>query len=158
MKLAEILDNLKQPIPNHFIRRDKKIKGKECPYIQIWQYYELLDERCNPENWEIKLEITQTGSLTVAIASLTIIGEDRSITRMAVGNESDDLDSYGDPTSNASSQAIRRVCAMFGLSRDLWLKKGKNEPSLPNIPQNSQSRGKGQITREEWLKRKAQVN
>ncbi|MGK7957444.1 MAG: hypothetical protein AB4063_19650 [Crocosphaera sp.] len=160
MKLAEILERLKQPVPKHLLSvKEKKSKktGKvaRIPYLPVWEYYQLLDERCNPENWELSLEVTQTGGLTVAIASLTIHGEDRSITRQATGNENSDFEGYGDSTSNATAQAVRRVCGVFGLSRELWLKKPVSSPQLPNIPKTQQ---KGTISREEWLRRKAQAN
>lgn len=133
MKLTEILNNLKQPIESHHFDSKKK-GGKDIPFIPVWNYYELLDQRLGAENWELTLRVDHIGGLAVIIASLTIHGEDRSITRDGIGNEKDDVETWGDSTSNAESQAVRRVCAKFGLSRDLWLKKGKSSPQLPNIP------------------------
>jgi hypothetical protein len=160
MKLQQILEQLQQPVPQsvlkHLEKKSKKTgKVARIPFIPIWNYYELLDQRVGMENWELSLEITQTGNLTVAIASLTLHGEDRSITRMATGNEDNDLDGYGDPTSNATAQAVRRVCGVFGLSRELWLKKGKSSPQLPNLPQSQTKQSNGTISREEWLRQKA---
>jgi hypothetical protein len=150
MKISEMLENLKKPIPTAYIST-KTIKGKAIRYVSVWDYYELLDQRCGAGNWSIDLEIKEVGRLTVAIAKLTLIGEDRSLSQMAAGNEDSDLDSYGDSTSNSTAQAVRRACAMFGLSRELWLKDKDNSSSLPNVPH------KGQITREQWLARRQAV-
>jgi hypothetical protein len=148
MKLAEMLENLQKPVPKQFISIKKK-GGTTIPFVTVWDYYELLDERVGAENWELTLKVDHIGGLAVIIATLTVHGEDRSLTREGIGNEKDDVETWGDSTSNAESQAVRRVCAKFGLSRELWLKDKNNSPSLPNIPQ------KGQITREQWLSKKA---
>lgn len=156
MKLSEILDNLKQPVDRSYISTKKK-GGTNIPYISVWNYYELLDQRVGAENWELALKVDHIGGLAVVIATLSIHGDDKSITRESIGNEKDDVETWGDPTSNAESQAVRRVCAKFGLSRDLWLKKPSQSSNLSNIPQ---SVPKGQITREQWEARKkaAQAN
>ncbi len=39
-----------------------------------------------------------------------------------LGNENSDLDSWGDPYSNAEAQGFRRCCARFGLGLHLWEK------------------------------------
>jgi len=55
--------------------------------------------------------------LTVRV---TITCDDGTVYREATGNESEDLDSYGDPFSNAESMALRRALAKFGLALYLY--------------------------------------
>lgn len=55
-------------------------------------------------------------------AKLIIHAQECSVTRTGVGIESTDLDVYGDAVRNASAQALRKACALFGLTLDLWEK------------------------------------
>lgn len=154
-KLKEILDNLKNPIPSELILT-KSISGRNIAYVNVWQLIDLLDERCSPENWELKLSCQQVADSVVVIASLTIHGEDRSLTREATGEENSDLNSYGDPPSNASAQAIRRACSLFGLGRQFWFNKNssQNPPRSQSNQLSQLSRKKDrEISREEWEKR-----
>ena len=99
----------------------------------------------------------QIGDRLTLTGSLTIHGDDRSLTRQATGTEDIDCSSYGDPSSNAEAMALRRCCAKFGLGRDLWR---KNKPQPLKIGQRQEPEKQtvlapGTISREEWLKRKA---
>jgi hypothetical protein len=86
---------------------------------------------------------------------LTIIGEDRSISRQASGDEDVDLDAYGTPSTNVEAQCLRRCCAKYNLGRILWKKDRKQvkSPQLPSTPQPVQPLANGEITKQEWLKR-----
>jgi hypothetical protein len=59
----------------------------------------------------------------VVKATITIHGSDGSLSRSALGIEESDLDGWGDPTSNASSMALRRAAAIFGLALHLYYEK-----------------------------------
>ena len=153
MKLSEILDNLKAPIPSRLISQ-KKLKGNSIAYVAWYDLCDLLDDLTDSWEWEIK-EVRQiTGQppedweIEEAIAKaeksgkkaklpkqkdylaltgiLTIHGEDRSLSRSATGIEEVNCSSYGDPSSNAEAMALRRACAKFGLGRDLWRKDKPN--------------------------------
>lgn len=158
MTLTEILERLKQPVPKDLIsQKDTYSKGKktgEVDYIAWYDLTEILDNRCGLGNWEwVVKDVNQVGNNLTLIGVLTIHGEDRQLTMMATGTESINCSGYGDPSSNAEAMALRRCCAKFGLGRDLWRKD--NKPNRTNRTK-SKPTGKGEITREEWLRRKAQ--
>lgn len=127
MKLTEILENLRQPIPPKYLKTKRK-GNTDIIFISWYHYADLLDVRCGLANWSWEiLEATNAGNRAVVVGRLTIHGSDRSISYDAIGNEDLDVDSYGDPLSNASASAFRRACSMAGLSRELW-SKGKDNP------------------------------
>ena len=81
--------------------------------------YALMDERA--PGWSI--EVRQVGELAGKVfltVRVTVQCDDGVIFREATGNESEDLDSYGDPFSNAESMALRRALAKFGLALYLY--------------------------------------
>ncbi|AIE76307.1 hypothetical protein [Synechocystis sp. PCC 6714] len=99
------------------------------------------------------------GDRLTLTGSLTIHGDDRSLTRQATGTEDIDCNSYGDPSSNAEAMALRRCCAKFGLGRDLW-RKDKPQPlkmGQRREPEKQTVLAPGTISREEWLARKNQA-
>ena len=158
MKLAEILNNLAQPVPKDSIRQ-KTLKGTKIDYIAWYDLCDLLDERCGIDSWSWSIkDVTQISNRLTLTGVLTIYGEDKTLTREATGTEEVDCSSYGDPSSNAEAMALRRCCSKFGLGRDLWRKdnKSNNHNTHPNPSTNKfpKTLSKGQITREEWLRRK----
>jgi hypothetical protein len=144
MTLKDIITALKQPVPSSFISR-KKVGNSELDYISWFDYCDLLDERCGLGNWQWEITNVMTADNRLVITGkLTIFGDDRTISQMATGTEVLNCSSYGDPSSNAEAMALRRCCAKFGLSRELWRKDDK--PSSTPKPT-----GKGEISREQWL-------
>ena len=141
MKIAEILEQLRQPVPSNLIST-KTVKGKKsnytADYIAWFNICDLLDQRCGISNWswEVK-DIQQIGDRLTLVGVLTIYGEDRALTMMATGSEDLDCSNYGDPSSNAEASALRRTAAKMGLCRSLWRKD--NKPSLPKLPQVSKN-------------------
>ncbi len=173
MLLAEILDNLKAPIPSRLMSKKATFKNKvkvgEIDYVAWTDLCDLLDDLCDYWEWEIK-DVQQIGENLSLVGVLTVHGEDKSLTRMATGIEEINCSSYGDPSSNAEAMALRRCCAKFGLGRDLWRKENKQrsnnskpleigeKPKPLQIPETVPLQ-KGTISREEWLRRKeAQAN
>lgn len=137
-ELPEILANLRKPVAANLISsKSTYTKGQasgKAQYIAWPTLIRLLDERANGF-WEWKIRTIIAGDRTIIEGSLTVHGSDGSLTREAAGNESNDVDSYGDPSSNAEAMALRRCCAKFGLGLELW---DKTKPS------------NGGLTREEW--------
>jgi len=142
MKLAQILSNFKQPIPRNMISTRKQ-GGTEISFISWSDYADLLDQRAGLGSWSFSIkDIRETSSTShikgadpkgesyckninarlVVIGELTIFGDDRTITFSATGEELLNCNGYGDPASNASAMALRRACALAGLSRELWQK------------------------------------
>ena len=156
MKLIDILRSLAQPVPKDSIS-EKTLKGTKIEYIAWFDLCDLLDEHCGIDGWEWSVkDVNQISNRLTLTGVLTIRGEDKSLTRMATGTEDVDCSSYGDPSSNAEAMALRRCCAKFGLGRDLWRKKSKsNNQTFQANPSSRPTSVKGQITREEWLKRKS---
>lgn len=165
MLLAEILENLRQPIAPQFIKQKKTFKDKKptglVDYIAWYDLADLLDDLCGLGGWEwLVTDCQQIGHRLTLTGSLTIHGEDRSLTRQATGTEDINCNSYGDPSSNAEAMALRRCCAKFGLGRDLWRRDTpKGQPlqiGQRQAPQKQPVLAPGTIPKEKWLQIKAQ--
>ena len=137
MKLNEILERLRQPVPPELISY-KTIKGNRIDYISWVNLADLLDERAGIDGWSWRLvDQQQIGNRLTQVWELTIIGSDRSISRQASGDENVDFDAYGTPATNTEAQCLRRCASKYGLGRNLWRKD--NKPSLPKLPQASKN-------------------
>ena len=116
--LDDILDDLKRPIKARHLKT-KPRDGQEltfCPWYKTLQY---LDFYTNG-HWSKHVEIDHTAERVFVTCELTIYAQEGPVTRTATGTESLDVDSYGDPSSNAESMAFRRACANFGLGLHLY--------------------------------------
>lgn len=170
MTLAEIIQRLKDPVSQSLISQ-KKVGNSTIDYISWFDYCDLLDERVGLGQWQwevIQMFTSENnkmvnGNLTpdnrlFITGKLTIFADDRTLSQMATGTEVLSCSSYGDPSSNAESMALRRACAKFGLARYLWDKEGKATSNSTNKTQSFTSTkptGKGEITKEQWLAMKA---
>lgn len=117
--ILEILEDLKKPVENRFIKT-KTIKGNRIDYISWYTLTRLLDYYT--PGWDWKITTSFDGNRVCVMGELTIKALEGDFTRSATGNEDSDLDSYGDPYSNAEAMAFRRACARFGLGLALWEK------------------------------------
>lgn len=124
--IAAILQDLKQPIPERLLKQ-KPVRNKStqrtdyltfCPWYNVVR---LLDHFA--PGFEYDCEPHFADGKTVVKATITIHGSDRSVSRSALGIEDSDLGGWGDPTSNASSMALRRAAAHFGLGLNLYWEK-----------------------------------
>lgn len=157
--LSEILDTLRNTDYSHHYeskpgRFNKKTgqTGKPITFIPWYSYPEILDQATDGL-WEWELTPSFVGDLAVVTGKLTLIGSDGKITRTAIGNEESDYDGFGDPTSNATAQAFRRVMALFGVGLELWAKKPSPNNNQQRVKINlDQPAQKGMITRDEWLR------
>ena len=155
MKLTEILERLRQPVPPELISY-KTIKGNRIDYISWVNLADLLDERAGCDGWSWRMvDQQQIGNRLTQVWELSIIGSDRSISRQASGDESIENDAYGTPATNCEAQCLRRCASKYGLGRTLWKKDSKQGKSrmLPPTPKTAQPPIKGEIPREEWLNR-----
>jgi hypothetical protein len=172
MKLEQIMENLAKPIPENKLKI-KTLKGNSIPFVPWYNLVDLLNERCGVSGWEWtiktlyqinseKATTQEDGTIKLVpnnfiaiVGSLTIHGEDGSITREATGQEPVNVTGYGDSTSNAEAMAIRRCCAKFGLGIDLWRKltgtggTGGGTTKAPTLLPTT----KGELTRDQWLAR-----
>lgn len=150
--IAEMIESLREAVATNLIS-SKRVGGNTISYISWFDYCELLDTRLGLGNWYWEIiNTTTTDNRLFLTGRLTVIGDDRSLSQDATGTEVLNCSSYGDPSSNAEAMALRRACAKFGLARDLWQK------DKPNNSTQVKPRGKGEISREQWLQLKANQN
>jgi hypothetical protein len=126
--IAEIITDLSREIRPEMLETRKQ-GGANLTYIPWHQATRLLDRYASGWSYEIlretvaegknkKGEPTKTLAMTVR---LTIPAKDGVFSRDATGiEELYGSDGYGDPWSNASSMALRRAAAMFGVARYLY--------------------------------------
>lgn len=123
MLISKLLEQLSQPLPITSISK-KQIKGNSISYVPWYELCNLLDKRLGHGNWEWSVsDLTFAPTRLILIGTLTIYGSDRKLSFQATGQEELDCSSYGDPSSNAESSALRRCCAKAGLGRELWVKE-----------------------------------
>jgi hypothetical protein len=117
--IQDILTDFKQPIPKRFIK-SKPIKGEKIAFVPWYNYIKLLEYFTPGFHWEVRSHYH--GDRTVVEGKLTILAHEGDFIREATGTEENDIDSWGDPSSNAEAMALRRCCAKFGLGLHLWEK------------------------------------
>jgi hypothetical protein len=115
---AEIIEDLSKDIPQRFLS-ERKQGGKTLNYIS-WHDAVKLFELYAP-GWEKQVvKFEQYHDWIFMIVKVTIHASDCSVSREASGLEKLDKDSWGDPSSNAESMAVRRAFANFGLGLYLY--------------------------------------
>jgi hypothetical protein len=115
--INEIIADLAKPIPDSMLRERKQ--GQTTLTYIPWHNATRMLDRYAP-GWQYFLEVKELAGKVVAIATIQILAAEGQITRMATGFEEEDKAGYGDPFSNASSMALRRAAAHFGLGRYLY--------------------------------------
>lgn len=118
--LADVLDALAEPIPERLLESKPSGAGSQITYIPWHQAQKMLNHYTGGF-WEY--EVTERerieGDLYLTV-QIIIHCQERSFARQGTGSEDLEVDSYGDPQSNAESQAFRRACARFGLGLHLY--------------------------------------
>ena len=118
--ITDILADLAKPIPPRYLATRKQ-GGTILTYLPWHTCCKLLD-RCAP-GWDYSVgNVTTTSDRIFITARLTLRAEEGDISRDATGTELLNCGSYGDPSSNAESMALRRCAAKFGLARYLYEK------------------------------------
>lgn len=117
--INDILEDFSRPIPQRFISTRMQ-SGARIQYISWVNVTKLLEFFAPGFDW--KIEIHYGGDRLYVVGTLVIRAAEGDFTRQATGNESSDLDKFGDPSSNAEAMALRRAAAKFGLGRHLWEK------------------------------------
>lgn len=119
--ISEIIKDLSKEVPPSMLRT-KTLKGKDITFIPWYNATRLLDAYAPGWTYEIKSIQPIGGKQICVVVALTIPADEGDVTRDATGIEDDEVDAYGDPTSNAESMALRRAAAKFGLGRYLYNK------------------------------------
>jgi hypothetical protein len=97
----------------------RKQGGTVLEYIPWHTAVKILDKYAPGWTWEVRT-VSVAGDRLVLVGRLTIPTSEGNIYREATGTEFLDCSSYGEPSSNAESQAFRRSAAKFGLCLYLY--------------------------------------
>lgn len=119
--LADILGDLRKGIPDSMLKT-KTLKGNAIPYIPWHKVVDILDWFAPGWTQEVRA-INGSGNQTIVTIRVTIHAAEGEFHREATGIEDDEVSGYGDTSSNASAQALRRAAAMWGLGKYLYDKK-----------------------------------
>lgn len=116
--IRDIVKDLSKPVANRHLRARKQ-GGKEIKYIAWHDAVKYLDHYATGWNYEIR-SIDSIGGKLILTVRLSILCIEGIVYREATGQEDEDLDAYGDSSSNAESMALRRASAKFGLGLYLY--------------------------------------
>jgi len=119
-QIAEILADLSKPIPKKYL--DTRKQGSaNLTYLPWYNAVKLLD-RCTGGHWDYSISQMHTTDRIFLTARITIHAAEGTFSREATGTELLNCGSYGDPSSNAESMALRRAAAKLGLGLYLYEK------------------------------------
>ena len=119
--LVDILADLQKPVPTRLLK-SKKMGGSNITYLPWFRVVKLMDFYC--PGWEYEItDKTITDEYVMLTVRVWINAMEGKYFREATGIEKLKTSSFGDPTSNAESMALRRACAKWGLGLDLYEKE-----------------------------------
>jgi hypothetical protein len=118
--IRDIVKDLSKPVAKRHLRTRKQ-GGKELTYISWYDAVKYLDHYAPGWCYEVR-RIDSIGGKLILTIRLSIPCLEGVVFREATGQEDEDVESYGDSSSNAESMALRRACAKFGLGLDLYNK------------------------------------
>ncbi|MEO6590352.1 MAG: Rad52/Rad22 family DNA repair protein [Pyrinomonadaceae bacterium] len=116
--IREIVKDLSKPVAMRHLRTRKQ-GGKEIKYIAWHDAIKYLDHYASGWNYEIR-SIDSIGGKLILIVRLSIPCLEGIVYREATGQEDEELDSYGNSSSNSESMALRRAASKFGLGLHLY--------------------------------------
>jgi hypothetical protein len=117
--ILEILRDFQKTVPKRFIKT-KIIKGQRIDFVSWYSHIRLLEYYAPGFGWEVRTHCN--GDRTVVEGRLAIRAAEGNFIREATGTEDNEIDTWGDPSSNAEAMSLRRCCAKFGLGLYLWEK------------------------------------
>ena len=116
--IQDIIKDLRKPIsPRHL--RTRKQGGKELTYISWHDAIKYLDHFAPGWCYEVR-NVASIGGRLVITVRISIPCAEGWVWREATGQEEEETSSFGDPSSNAESMALRRASAKFGLGLYLY--------------------------------------
>jgi hypothetical protein len=116
--IREIVRDLSKPIAQKHLRKRRQ-GGKEITYLAWHDAVKYLDHYAPGWCYEIR-RIDSIGGKLILTIRLSIICAEGIVYREATGQEDEELDSYGNSSSNAESMALRRAAAKYGLGLYLY--------------------------------------
>lgn len=121
--IADIISDLSKPIPRRLLRT-KTVGGQKIVFLPWHTAVKFLDLYAPGWSFEIR-HLAGIGGKLVLVARITIPCAEGLIYREATGQEEEDVSSWGDSSSNAEAQALKRAASKFGLG--LYLYEGKHD-------------------------------
>lgn len=116
--IADIIADLSKPIPQRLLN-SKTVGGQKIWFLTWHTAVKFLDLYAPGWNFEIRHLIGIGGKL-VLVSRISIPCAEGIVYREATGQEDEDVDKFGDPSSNAESMSLRRAAAKFGLGLHLY--------------------------------------
>ena len=116
--IRDIIKDLSKPVAKRHLRTRKQ-GGKEIQYISWHDAIKYLDHYAPGWNYEVRNIQNIAGKLILTVR-LSVPCIEGIVYREATGQEDEDLETYGNSSSNAESMALRRACAKFGLGLYLY--------------------------------------
>ena len=116
--IREIVKDLSKPVAKRHLRTRKQ-GGREIIYLSWHDAIKYLDHYAPGWCYEVRSINTGGGKLIMTVR-LSVPAAEGIVYREATGQEDEDLDAYGDSSSNAESMALRRAAAKFGLGLYLY--------------------------------------
>ena len=131
--IEQIKTDLERPIPRRLLET-KTLQGHEitfCPWYRVqkifdhytgglWEY-EIRERTIEQfEETDSETGVTVKKGYLMLTVRIYITAAEGRLYREGTGIERLDVSSYGDPQSNAESQAFRRACARWGLGLHLY--------------------------------------
>jgi hypothetical protein len=119
--IADIINDLSKPIPPRLLK-SKTVGGQKIQYIPWYTAVRFLDLYAPGWNYEIR-HLTGIGGKLIIVSRISIPCAEGIVYREATGQEDEEVEAWGDSSSNAEAQALKRAAAKFGLC--LYLYDGK---------------------------------
>lgn len=116
--IREIVKDLSKPVAKRHLRKRKQ-GGKEIFYIAWHDAIKYLDHYASGWNYEIRT-INSIGGKLILTVRLSVPCSEGIVYREATGQEDEDLETYGNSSSNSESMALRRAASKFGLGLYLY--------------------------------------
>lgn len=116
--IRDIIKDLSKPVAQKHLRKRRQ-GGKEITYLAWHDAVKYLDHYAPGWCYEIR-SLTSVAGKLIIIVRLSIPSVEGITYREATGQEAEDLDAYGDSSSNAESMSLRRAAAKFGLGLNLY--------------------------------------
>ncbi len=116
--IREIVKDLSKPIAQKHLRKRRQ-GGKEIIYLAWHDAVKYLDHFAPGWCYEIRSIESVAGKL-ILIVRLSVPCAEGVVYREATGQEDEDLESYGNSSSNSESMALRRAASKFGLGLYLY--------------------------------------
>lgn len=117
--IIEIILDLRKPVKNEMLKQREQ-GGKMLTYIPWYNCVKILDMYAPGWSYRIDGLYPVGENHTALVVTLDIPALEGTVSRSATGIEVSNGVKYGDTTSNAESQALRRAAAKFGLGLYLY--------------------------------------